>query len=178
TPITAPDGTSLSILQSIEIPNFSIGSVWPNGGRPPTWLRPVDPAGTNILLDITIVTYATRPSDGIAGYGTIGPESNRLLEGIEERVVVKQWVNPRGDGSRVPVAPVRNRDVAYAAQMIKDRYRILGQVPFGKEWGWTMLYLNDPDPRDPHHHYLANVTGVLLVQRDLLFSGGTAGSVS
>ena len=75
--ITAPDGTSLSILQNIGIPNFGIGSVWPNGGRPPTWLRPVDPAGTNILLDITIATYATRPSDGIAG-GT-GPLDRRVI---------------------------------------------------------------------------------------------------
>lgn len=115
--ITTPNGTSLSILQSIRIPNFGIANVWPKGGRPPTWLRPVDPAGTNILLDLTIATYATRPSDGIAGYGTIGPESSTLLKGIEERVVVKQWVNPSMNRSRIPVAPVRNRDVAYAAEM-------------------------------------------------------------
>ncbi len=115
--ITAPDGTSLSILQSIGFPNFGIANVWPNGGHLPTWLRPVDPAGTNILLDLTIATYATRPSDGIAGYGTIGPESSPLLKGIEERVVVKQWVKPSVNGSRIPAAPVRNRDVAYAAEM-------------------------------------------------------------
>ena len=115
--ITAPDGTSLSILQSIGFPNFGIANVWPNGGHLPTWLRPVDPAGTNILLDLTIATYATRPSDGIAGYGTIGPESSPLLKGIEERVVVKQWVKPSVNGSRILAAPVRNRDVAYAAEM-------------------------------------------------------------
>ncbi|KAI4108612.1 MAG: hypothetical protein LQ339_002128 [Xanthoria mediterranea] len=167
--ITTPNGTSLSILQSIRIPNFGIANVWPKGGRPPTWLRPVDPAGTNILLDLTIATYATRPSDGIAGYGTIGPESSTLLKGIEERVVVKQWVNPSMNRSRIPVAPVRNRDVAYAAEMIKNRYSRPGEFPFGKEGGWKMLYLTDPDPEPPHRRYLSNVTGVLLVQRDLYF---------
>ncbi|KAI4222201.1 MAG: hypothetical protein L6R36_006319 [Xanthoria steineri] len=167
--ITTPDGTPLSILQSISFPNFGIANVWPRGGRPPTWLRPIDPAGTNILLDLTIATYATRPSDGIAGYGTIGPESNPLLKGIEERVVVKQWVKPSVNGSRIPAAPVRNRDVAYAAEMIKRLYNTSGRNPFGKEWGWKMLYLTDPDPEAPHRRYLSNISGVLLVQRDLYF---------
>lgn len=40
-----------------------------------------------------------------------------MLKGIEERVVVKQWVKPSVNGSRIPAAPVRNRDVAYAAEM-------------------------------------------------------------
>ncbi|KAL8680551.1 MAG: hypothetical protein Q9186_003242 [Xanthomendoza sp. 1 TL-2023] len=113
--ISTPDGP-LSGLQSIKIPNFFISNVWNYGGRPPPWLRPVDTANTTLLLDLVIAAYATRPSDEMASYGTIGPESSPALRGMDTRVVVKQWM--RSNGSlRLPAVPVRNKEIAYAAQM-------------------------------------------------------------
>lgn len=52
---------------------------------------------------------------------------------------------------------------------MKRNYNTPGWVAFGKEWGWKMAYLTEPDPEPPYRRYLANFTGVLLVQRDLYF---------
>ncbi|KAL8813474.1 MAG: hypothetical protein Q9223_007024, partial [Gallowayella weberi] len=87
-----------------------------NGGRLPQGLRPVDIDNTTLLLGIVNATYAERPGDEIAGYGTVGPESSPSLRGIDTRVVVKQWTRTNGS-LRVPVVPVRNKEIAYAAQM-------------------------------------------------------------
>ncbi|KAI4236038.1 MAG: hypothetical protein L6R40_006284 [Gallowayella cf. fulva] len=113
--INTPTGP-LEGLQSIAIPNFFIAKVWNNYKGNPSWLRPVDLANTSLLLDIVIATYAIRPGDEIAGYGTVGPESYPALKDFDTRVVVKQWVRtPRG--LRVPAVPVKNKEIAYAAQM-------------------------------------------------------------
>ena len=111
--ISTPTGP-LTVLQSIRIPNFGIANVWPHD-RYPTWLRPIEVASIDLLLDIVIARYATRPSDDIAGYGTVGPESSPALSKLETRVTVKQWVPT--NWTRSPAAPMRNQDIAYAAQM-------------------------------------------------------------
>lgn len=111
--ISTPTGP-LTVLQSINIPNFGITNAW-HPHRYPTWLRPIDVASTDLLLDILIARYATRPSDDIASYGTVGPESSPALSKLETRVTVKQWVPT--NWTRTPTAPMRNQDIAYAAQM-------------------------------------------------------------
>ena len=112
--ISTPNGP-LTVLQSIRIPNFTIAPVW-SYDRRPTWLRPIDVASTDLLLDILIARYATRPSDDIAGfYDTVGPESSPALSKLETRVTVKQWVPT--NLSRIATAPMRNQDIAYAAQL-------------------------------------------------------------
>ena len=111
--ISTPTGP-LTVLQSIIIPNFGIANVWPHDRRP-NWLRPIDVASTDILLDILTARYAIRPSDDIAGYDTVGPESSPTISKLETRVTVKQWVPT--NWTRAPAAPMRNQDVAFAAQM-------------------------------------------------------------
>ena len=112
--ISTPTGP-LTVLQSIKIPNFTIAPVW-NYDRRPTWLRTIDVASTDLLLDILIARYATRPSDDTAAeYGTVGPESSPALSKLETRVIVKQWVPT--NWTRIPTAPMRNQDIAYAAQL-------------------------------------------------------------
>ena len=121
--VMTPSGDTLPILQSIKLPNFGIGTVWSvaawdKGPYPPTWLRPIDLESVNLLLDLTIAKYATRPSEDIAEYGSIGPESSPHLAHQDTRVTIKQW-EPGTNKSRywVPAAPVQNKEFAYAAQL-------------------------------------------------------------
>lgn len=123
-PLTAilPNGEPLPVLQSIKIPNFGIASIWSvatweHGLKPLTWLRSVDPVSVSLLFDLMIAKYASRPSDEVAGYGTIGPETSPSLATLETRVTVKQW-EPGENKTRfwMPSAGMKNKEIAYAAQ--------------------------------------------------------------
>ncbi|KAL8802907.1 MAG: hypothetical protein Q9182_003523 [Xanthomendoza sp. 2 TL-2023] len=162
--ISTPDGP-LSGFQNIKIPNFFVANVW-NHGSVPQWVRPVDIFNTTLLLGIVSARYAARPMDEIADYGTTGPESWPALRGIDTRVVVKQWTRTNGS-LRVPAVPMTNKDIAYAAQMVKWFYRTRSIT---KEWGWKMLYLTDEDEKTGYM-YIANCSGTILVQRDLWYAG-------
>ncbi|KAI4245258.1 MAG: hypothetical protein L6R40_002615 [Gallowayella cf. fulva] len=113
--ITTPNG-SLPLLQSIKVPNLGIANVWPNGGRIPDWVRPIDLTTVNLLLDLVIARYATRPSEEATGYGTVGPETAPPLRDLDTRVVVKPYFESLGTPGKA-LAPLRNKEVAYAAQM-------------------------------------------------------------
>ncbi|KAI4113873.1 MAG: hypothetical protein LQ345_005243 [Seirophora villosa] len=152
----------IEYLQSIALPHFGITTVW-NHTATPTWLRRVDPDAAVLLLNLAISTYATRPSDSVAGYGTLGPESNARLASEDTRLIVKQWVLTNASRGGVPAAPMRNKEIAYAAQIARWLY----QMPWfpKREYGWKMCNLS-PDVGGVDNR-LANCTGVLLVQRDL-----------
>ncbi|KAL8838894.1 MAG: hypothetical protein Q9176_004829 [Flavoplaca citrina] len=120
---TTPNGDPFQVLQGIKDPRVAIGNAWqfatwdrPFNQQPP--LRPIDLDSVNLLLDLTIAKYATRPPDGIAAYGTVGPESFPALGHLDTRVTVKQW-EPGERRTRIwiPKAPSRNGEIAYAAQM-------------------------------------------------------------
>ena len=120
---TTPNGDPFQVLQGIKNPRVAIGSAWqlatwdsPYDQHPP--LRPIDLDSVNLLLDLTIARYATKPSGGIAEYGTIGPETFPALGHLDTRVTVKQW-EPGENKTRfwIPKAPSRNGEIAYAAQM-------------------------------------------------------------
>ncbi|KAL8656357.1 MAG: hypothetical protein Q9226_002692 [Calogaya cf. arnoldii] len=168
---TTPNGQSFEILQDIKQSNVSIGNAWQLAtwdrpyGQIPT-LRPIDLASVKLLLDLTIAKYATRPSDELAEYGTIGPETFPTLKHLDTRVTVKQW-EPGKDKTRfwIPAAPSRNKEIAYAAQMLKTVYE---RRPNKTEAAWVTAISSDPD--ETGRLYLETFNGVLMVQRDLWYS--------
>ncbi|KAL8854769.1 MAG: hypothetical protein Q9221_000552 [Calogaya cf. arnoldii] len=170
---TTPNGQSFEILQDIKQSNVSIGNAWQRASwdRPydqsPT-LRPVDLAGVKLLLDLTIAKYATRPSDELAEYGTIGPETFPTLKHLDTRVTVKQW-EPGKNKKRfwIPAAPSRNKEIAYAAQMAKNHYNYASSVNESVEYAWVTAILSDPD--ETGRRSLVTFNGVLMVQRDLWY---------
>ncbi|KAI4279891.1 MAG: hypothetical protein L6R38_004896, partial [Xanthoria sp. 2 TBL-2021] len=85
-----------------------------------------------MLLNLIISTYASKPSDVIAGYATIVPETAAPLLGLEARVIIKQWV-PENE-SRIPVAPVKDKEVAYAAQIARHLYN---HAKWSKKTEWA-----------------------------------------
>ncbi|KAL9008517.1 MAG: hypothetical protein Q9180_009498 [Flavoplaca navasiana] len=114
----APDGDPLKVLQGIKDPRVAIGNAWQlaTWDRPfnqPPSLRPIVLDSVNLLLDLTIAKYITRPPDGI-----VGPESLPALGHLDTRVTVKQW-EPGERRTRIWIlkAPSRNGETAYAAQM-------------------------------------------------------------
>ncbi|KAL8974272.1 MAG: hypothetical protein Q9197_001499 [Variospora fuerteventurae] len=151
----------IEYLQSIAMPTFGITTAWL--GVHPTWLRPVNTNTAVLLLNLVISTYASRPSNGIAGYGTIGPESSpSTLSGLDTRVIVKQWINTAGpdNATKIPSAPMRNKEIAAAAQIARWLYQMDW---FGKrEEAWLMCNLKMEVGGG-----LANCTGLLMVQKDL-----------
>ncbi|KAL9599520.1 MAG: hypothetical protein Q9219_003764 [cf. Caloplaca sp. 3 TL-2023] len=151
-------------LRSIKIPNFGVAKVWGNGGRSPTWLHPIDTATAVLLLNLVISDYATRPSDGTAHYGSIGPESSAPLAGVETRAVIKQWVY--SNISRFDAAPMLNKDIAYGAQMIRYLY----EKGFERtENGWKTCNLMPDETKG--RTYVANCSAVIVLQRDLWVPG-------
>ncbi|KAL8750650.1 MAG: hypothetical protein Q9184_006351 [Pyrenodesmia sp. 2 TL-2023] len=151
-------------LESIALPNFSIANAWSGNETSPAWLRPVNPDTAILLLDLVISTYATRPPDGIAGYATTGPESSIPLPSLDTRVIVKQLLP--SNRTRIPVAPMRNKEVAYAAQIVRYLYNLEGLAK--REWAWKMCNLAVSEGQGPSR--VANCTGVMMVQRDLWYS--------
>lgn len=168
--ITTPNG-SLPLLQSIKVPNLGIANVWPNGGRIPDWVRPIDLTTVNLLLDLVIARYATRPSEEATGYGTVGPETAPPLRDLDTRVVVKPYFESLGTPGKA-LAPLRNKEVAYAAQMVRWLYSFESRPK--KECGWVLLYLTEPK-EEGGRQFLDYSTGVFLVQRDLWFAGEDKG---
>ncbi|KAG7008635.1 hypothetical protein G7Y79_00005g017760 [Physcia stellaris] len=171
--VLLPNGESLPVLQSIKIPNFGIASIWSlaswaHGPKRPTWLRPVDPVSVSLLFDLTIAKYASRTSDEVAGYGTIGPEISSSLANLDTRVTVKQW-EPGKNKTRfwMPSAGMKNKEIAYAAQRIKELYYTPGQSEHPQEAGWVLMNLTPPDEKGLRN--IDNFTGVIMVQRDLWY---------
>ncbi|KAL8690847.1 MAG: hypothetical protein Q9218_003796 [Villophora microphyllina] len=151
----------IEFFQDITVPDFGIISLWSSTLTPiPTWLRPITPVTTTLLLNLLISTYATRPSEGVATYSTIGPETSPLLSGLTARVVVKQWI--ASAKYPIPAGPLRNKEIAYAAQLVQSLYTDFG-VP-KKEWAWEMCYVAGEERK-----YYKNCTGVIMVQRDLWY---------
>ncbi|KAL8976651.1 MAG: hypothetical protein Q9177_006807, partial [Variospora cf. flavescens] len=151
----------IEYLQSIAMPTFGITTAWP--GVHPTWLRPVDTNTAVLLLNLVIRTYASRPLDGLADYGTIGPEfSPPELSGRDTRVIVKQWVDTAGadNATKIPSAPMRNKDIALAAQIARWLYQM--DWFRKREEAWLMCNLKMEVGGG-----LANCTGLLMVQKDL-----------
>ena len=151
-----------SMFVSEHIPYFGIRNVWDTqGGTPPPWLRSINVKNTIILLDNLIETYSAHPPEDIATYNSTGPESSTAFSGFDTRLIVKQWVKPKG--SSFPVAPMRNKEIVEAVGLVKQLY--LSTWFPKKEWGWYMCYST------PIQRYFSYCTGVLLVQRDLWYSG-------
>ncbi|KAL8924700.1 MAG: hypothetical protein Q9208_003890 [Pyrenodesmia sp. 3 TL-2023] len=155
-------------LESTSLPNFAVTNAWPGRNEnPPTCLRPVNADTAILLLDRVISTYATKPPDGIADYATFGPESSVPLPSLDTRVIVKQLVPD--DGTRIPVAPVRNGEVAYAAQIVRYLYNLEGLLK--REWAWRMCHFAPGRENGGGlRRVVNNCTGVIMVQRDLWYA--------
>ena len=159
--LDSPTGPRSGFLSN-HIPNFGIFNVWTmSGGAPPHWPCVIDVLNTTILFDDFIGIYSSRPPEDIANYNSKGPESSTAFTEFDTRLIVKQWVPP--SGSVIPAGPMRNKEIATAAEMAKQLY----SRPRGPETegGWVMCFVAET------RKYFTYCTGVLIVQRDLWYAG-------
>ncbi|KAG6995743.1 hypothetical protein G7Y79_00042g078480 [Physcia stellaris] len=152
----------LSLLRSNSSSRFALGDVW-QLPDPPAWLRPIEPNNVILLLDALAGIYSSRPPDELAGYTTLGPESSAAFANFSTRLIVKPWTVPSASFRECPKAPMRNKEIVNAADILRRIYRRMD--PGETEWGYLMLYV------DTGHRYISNCTGVFLVQRDLWWEG-------